>query len=90
MTQCQLSTSVNYRSSEAHAICGVVMNALEEVYHLGFKSYGATHNNASDENKKKFIDDCNNGMRIYVKKGDRSKSETSSVPLPLINTSFII
>ena len=69
----------NYRSSEAHAICGVVMNALEEVYHLGFKSYSVTHNNASDENKKKFIDDCNNGMRIYVKKGDRSKSETSSV-----------
>lgn len=74
----------NYRSSEAHAICGVVMNALEEVYHLGFTRKGSTSSNASDEDKKKFIADCKRGMRIHVKKGDESKSESG----PVSNSSF--
>jgi len=74
----------NYRSSEAHAICGVVMNALEEVYHLGFTSNGSTSSNASDDDKKKFIADCKRGMHIYVKKGSESKSESG----PVSNSSF--
>ena len=66
-------------SEEATAVCGVVVQALEEVYHLGFTRYGGINKDSSDDDKRKFIDDCKSGMHIYVHKGGQSETEHSDV-----------
>ena len=84
----------NYRSEEAHAIVSVVTQALDEYYNLGITKSTRTIKNQYDEEERqeyryaknedettqrKFLKDAQTGIYIDVHKGERNKSEHSSV-----------